>query len=326
MGKTVLVALCGGGLSAVAALAAQLGLPGSFVLACFAPLPLLAVGLARGLHAGAIAPAAGVTLAMAVAGPAAAGVFAGLHALPSWLIVYAAIVGIGTTPAAGAPAPVGRIGPVAAPANGAATAGTVLGVLAVYAAALACAVAVATRGPEGIEAGTRIILDQAVAVSMSSLPLEARESFVQTAAPLFIGLFGISWQILIAGNTLLAQRIVSRRGWAMRPTPAWSALRLPDWLAWPLVGVAALALVTSGDVQFLARSAALILATPYFFLGLAVVHAFARRSRGGGLMLAALYILLVIFTIMAGAVVAGLGMIEQWAGVRKRLGPPAQKE
>ncbi len=323
MGSTALIAAAGGGLSAIAAMGAQVGLPGSFFLACLAPLPLLAVGLARGPQGVAIAAGAGILAAVALAGSAAAGVYAGLHALPAWLLVHAALAGTG---ARQAPAPSAPAATATDEVRGAAAAGACLTVLAIYAASLGCTAAAVISGPEGIEAAMRSLLDQAVAVSMAALPGDARQGFIQNAAPFFIGLFGISWQILMVGNALLAQRIVARRGWALRPTPDWSALRLPEWLAWPLVAAAALSLVTAGDVQYLARSTVLILATPYFFLGLVVVHVFARRSRAGGMLLTAFYISLVIFTVMAGAVVAGLGMIEQWAGVRNRIGPRAHKE
>ncbi|HRK95387.1 MAG TPA: DUF2232 domain-containing protein, partial [Rhodospirillales bacterium] len=100
-----------------------------------------------------------------------------------------------------------------------------------------------------------------------------------------------------------------------------------DWLAWPLVGAAAVSLVTGGDVQYLARNVAMILATPYFFLGLTVVHAFARRSAAKPALLSGFYVILVVFTLVVGAIVAGLGMIEQWVGLRERIAAPvARKE
>ncbi|MCU0894410.1 MAG: YybS family protein, partial [Rhodospirillales bacterium] len=112
-----------------------------------------------------------------------------------------------------------------------------------------------------------------------------------------------------------------------RPTPEWSKLTVPDWFAWPLVGAAAISLVTGGDAQYLARNAAMILAVPYFFLGLTVVHALARRSAVKGLLLGVFYVVLVLFTLVAGAIVAGLGMIEQWVGLRERIAsPPGRKE
>lgn len=331
MSKSVLIALGGGGLSAVASLAAQLGLPGAFVLACFAPLPLLSVGLALGPKAAALAAGAGIVTAMAIAGAAAGGVFAGLHAVPSWLVVRQALLASGLSGVAGGGG--ASSAPAEAPTASGGGAGTrsvggdgamgvVLSTLAVMAAALGCAVAISSSGEGGIEASIRDILGAAVNATMTTLPVETRDGFVLSAAPYFVGLFGITWQLLVAGNGVLAQKIVSGRGWNARPTPAYANLSLPDWLAWPLVAAAVIALASSGDIQYLARNAALILATPYFFLGLAVVHAVARQSRAPGLFLAAFYVTFIVFMVVAGAVVAGVGMIEQWAGLRSRIAPP----
>lgn len=310
MSTPMLIAIGGGGLSAAASLAGQFGVPGAVLLACAAPLPLLAAGLAFGPKAAALAAASGILFALAVAGLAAASVYAALHALPAALVVERAL-------ARGS----SRSG------DGAHDAGVALASLAVFVAALATAIAVIGAGDGGVEASVRRFLGEGLAITMGGLPAEAREGFIETAGPMFVGLTGMSWQLVIVVNGVIAQRIVSRRGRAIRQTPAWSKLTLPDWLAWPLVGAAALALVTGGDTQYLARNATMILATPYFFLGLTVVHALARRSAVKGLLLGVFYVILVVFTLIAGAVVAGLGMIEQWVGVRERIAaPPVRKE
>jgi hypothetical protein len=309
MSRSMLIAVGGGGVSAIASLAGQFGMPGAVLVACLAPLPLMAVGLALGPKAAAVAAASGIVFALAVAGLAAATVYASLHALPAALVVERAL-------ARGSWA--GN--------DGARAAGVALASLAVFVAALAGAIAV-VGGGGGIETAVRGFLDQGVALTMSGLPADARERFVATAAPMFLGLTGVSWQLLIAMNAIAAQRLVSRRGRAVRPTPEWSKLTVPDWFAWPLVGAAAISLVTGGDAQYLARNAAMILAVPYFFLGLTVVHALARRSAVKGLLLGVFYVVLVLFTLVAGAIVAGLGMIEQWVGLRERIAsPPGRKE
>lgn len=310
MSKSMLIAIGGGGVSAIASLAGQFGVPGAVLVACLAPLPLMAVGLALGPKAAAIAAASGILFAFVVAGVAAATVFASLQALPAALVVERAL-------AHGSWA--GN--------DGARAAGVALASLAVFVALLAGAIALIGAAGSGVETAVRGFLDRGLALTMSGLPVEARERFIETAAPMFVGLTGVSWQLLIAVNGVVAQRLLSRRGRAIRPTPAWSKLTLPEWFAWPLVGAAAISLVTSGDAQYLARNAAMILATPYFFLGLTVVHALARRTAAKGVLLGVFYAVLVVFTLIAGAIVAGLGMIEQWVGLRERIAaPPARKE
>jgi len=270
----------------------------------------MAVGLALGPKAAAVAAASGILFALAAAGVAAATVYASLQALPAALVVERAL-------AHGSWA--GN--------DGARAAGVALASLAVFVALLAGAIALIGAAGGGVETAVRGFLDRGLVLTMSGLPVDARERFIETAAPMFVGLTGVSWQLLIAVNGVVAQRLLSRCGRAIRPTPAWSKLTLPEWFAWPLVGAAAISLVTSGDAQYLARNAAMILATPYFFLGLTVVHALARRTAAKGVLLGVFYAVLVVFTLIAGAIVAGLGMIEQWVGLRERIAaPPARKE
>jgi hypothetical protein len=326
MRKSMLIAAGGGGLSAIAWLAAPLGLPGGVILACFTPLPLLVVGLALGPAAAAVAAGAGVAAILTGATFAAAAAYAGMHAVPSWLVVHQALSSHRAATKVGSRAATTEHGAPAGGQAGGADTGCILAMIAVLIAGLSGIAAIAIGSGGDIAGALQARLDQATALSMKSLPEEVRENFVQSAAPFAVGLFGISWQILLAANSVFAQRILARRGWAIRPTPAWSSLSLPHWLAWPLVGTAAVAIVTAGDVQYLARNIVIILATPYFLLGLVVVHTLARNSPARGLLLTAFYIILMIFTVAVGAIVAGLGMIEQWAGLRGHIAPPKSKE
>jgi hypothetical protein len=69
----------------------------------------------------------------------------------------------------------------------------------------------------------------------------------------------------------------------------------------------------------MAHNLVLILAAPYFFLGLAVVHSLARLAPSKVFVLTTFYVALGVFFAFAGAAVVGLGVIEQWAGVRRRF-------
>jgi Predicted membrane protein (DUF2232) len=120
-------------------------------------------------------------------------------------------------------------------------------------------------------------------------------------------------------NAGLAQSLLAARGWNRRPSPRWSQLRLPDWFDWVLIGTAAAALVSSGDASFLARNILMVLLAPYFFVGLAVAHAAARRTPLPGVVLAAFYLVILVFFLVAAGLVAALGVVEQWIGVRRRL-------
>ncbi|HEY4635442.1 MAG TPA: DUF2232 domain-containing protein, partial [Rhodospirillales bacterium] len=146
---------------------------------------------------------------------------------------------------------------------------------------------------------------------------------VQMMAPLFPGAVGGSWLIMSVVNAALAQAILVRMKRNLRPTPAYAETTLPQWVSWPLVGAAALALIGSGDLQYTGRNLAMVLAVPFFFVGLAVVHTLARRVAYKGLILAAFYLVLVLSG-WAMVAVASFGVVDQWFGLRHRFaGPPA---
>jgi hypothetical protein len=135
---------------------------------------------------------------------------------------------------------------------------------------------------------------------------------------LFPGLMAASWLVMVALNAVLAQALAVRLGVNRRPTPNLSALELPGWL-WPAIGTAALlALLGDGGLGFLGRALLIVLTIPYVFLGLAVVHAFARRVTHRRLALGLFYgaMMLLGWPILA---VLLLGFVEDWAHVRQRF-------
>ena len=307
--KAGVIAFGGGGLSAAATVAALLGVSGGVVFAYLAPLPLLLVGLGLGSGAAAIATATGVLTVAVFGGVPAAGVYGGMHAFPSWLIVHQVLM---HQPGGGVVTGTVR------------SVGTILCRLAVLGAGIAVVAALASRGEGGIEESVRTLLKAVASMAAPELSEPERDTFVGYLAPLFIGMSGFTWLLMLVVNGALAQGVLARRGWNLRPTPNWSALTLPQWMSWPLVGTAVVALVSSGDLEYLAHNLVLIFAAPYFFLGLAVVHSLAQRVRRQGLVLGAFYVSLGLFFTFAGVAVAGLGVIEQWAGVRRRFVGPGR--
>lgn len=298
------MAIGGGGLSAATSIAALSGSLAGAMFAYFTPLPLLAVGLGLGVSMVALAGVAGVALVGIFGGTAAAALYGGIHAFPSWLVVWQALL---------------RRPNAASGQPGWQPIGSVLCLLAMLAGATITLSLFAASGETGVEAAVHTFLDTALSMALPDLADSDRITLVGTINPFFAGGCGATWLIMIIVNTVLAQTILASRGHNLRPSPRWSAFGLPQWFAWPLVAAAAVALLAPGDIQFVARNLVLILATPYFFLGLAVVHCLARRTAAKGALLAAFYLLLALFFVGAAVAIAGLGMIEQWTGVRRRL-------
>ncbi len=304
MPKETLIALAGGFLSAIAAMAILAGVPGGMVLVYLSPLPLFLVGLGFGTRATALGGVAGLLITGVAGGLMAAAAYTMISAFPAWLVVRWAL--------SSRPAADGSIAwyPI----------GTALGGLAALAAGMVVAASlILDRGVAGgLEDMIAGHLNGPVSAIWPSLSDPNRDVVVGLLAPVFPGAMGAVWVLMSILNGALAQSILVRLGRNLRPTPSMSDLTLPDWSSWALVGAAAAALVGSGDVEYVAKNIAIILAVPFFILGLSVVHTLAGRMAASGILLAGFYLILLVF---GGAilVVAGIGVVEQWIGLRRRL-------
>lgn len=134
-----------------------------------------------------------------------------------------------------------------------------------------------------------------------------------------------SWLMVIAANGILAQGVLGRFGRNLRPAPDITQLDLPTWLGLALAAAVLVAWLAPGDVGFLALSLAIVLLVPYFFAGLAVVHAACRHRGSRAIMLIIFYLILVLF-FWPATLVAGLGLLDQTIGLRRRLLAAAGKQ
>lgn len=298
IGYAVLAGLISSGLF----LALSTGLPGMVLLAYFVQLPLLLAGLSLGLAASVVAAAAAILVCGLIAGVVAAAMFALVQALPAAMVVRQALL---SRQDAGQ---VEWYPP-----------GLVLAQLTALAVLLITIAFIVLLGrPGGLEGVLAEFLSAALEglgatdVTVSAGPDPDRWLF------LFPGLMAASWLVMVALNAVLAQLLAVRLGVNRRPSPELSELELPGWL-WPAIGVAALlALLGAGGLGFLGRSLLIVLAVPYVFLGLAVVHAFARRVSHRRLALTLFYGAIVLLGWPLIAVLL-LGLIEDWAHVRQRF-------
>jgi hypothetical protein len=309
MTREALAAVSAGLTSAIATVAFLSGSFLALVLVYLAPLPMLLAGLSYGPRAAAIAALAGTTAMGFFGGWLTAGVFALIHAGPTWMVVKLALM-----------ARTGAVG-----ANGSGTLlwmdpGQVISVMAAFAAGLLVLAALAV-GDVGLSGYVAEHLGLVLGQMAPEVEATNRTRFASAMTPLFPGAVSTSWLVMLAVNAAIAQGLLVRFGRNRRPSPNYAGLELPGWLSWPLVGAAALALAGSGEWEYMGRNLAMVLALPYFFLGLAVFHTLARRVSATKPLLVAFYLVIVI-SVWAALVVAGIGVVEQWFGLRGRIAPP----
>lgn len=322
MSKETLIAVGAGLVSAFAATAFISHAPGAMMLVYLADLPLFMAGFAFGPQGAAISGAAGFMIAGMLGGGLAAGIFGLMQALPAWLVVRQMLLqrpaiitaSEGTAPPGPAQNKVEWY-PV----------GDMMCWLTMLVAALLLVATVASLGGEhgSLSALISANLDRILQAMAPDWDPAQRSRIVDLMVPMFPGALGVSWLVMTIFNAVMAQNILVKMKKAIRPTPTYVGLQLPQWMSWPLVAAAALALLGAGEMEYTGRNLAMILSLPFFFLGLAVVHTWARRMVSGGWMLLVMFYLVLVLSGWATLAVAGIGLIELWSGLRHRMaGPP----
>lgn len=303
MNKNVFIALGAGFTSAVLSLSLMSGSTVALFFLYLAPLPIFLVGLGQGLKAGTLAALAGLFFAGIMAGPVTAVLYGAMQALPATMMTRHLLLQR-------------KLGPEKTvdwyPF------GTSLCWLATLGAAFLVSVALVTygNGSGGLEKAVTSYLDEVFKAMLPNQSYTERTQVVSLLSPWFPGLVGTSWVIMTVANAAFAQAVLVRSGKNVRPALSLTRLTLPDWFSWVFVGALVIAVIGPEETQYAGRCLALILAVPYFLLGLGTVHLGARKTRFPGMLLGAFY----VFLILSGWVVlltAGVGILEHWFGIRR---------
>ena len=343
--KHTLLAIAAGILSGLLTLASLSGASiAVFYLSLVHPLPLLYAGLSLGTRPALIASVTAV-LIVAWTNLHIGLVFTVLYAVPAWLIVRFAVSGpngvvTDIAEGQGAHAPegpetqstfadrlIGRVenwdDDLGAPPRdlGWFPAGHILALLTGIGALFIVAGSILTGG--GLEEEVTAALTELSNAIAAPQGQEVLQQAVLTFVPYFAGAAAAMWAFGLLLNMVIAQGLLAKGGRNIRPSPRLRELRLPDALSWALVISAFITLVAPGEMEYVARNIAIVIAVPFFFLGLAVVHKLAGQTPLPGAVLALVY-LVVIFSGWFILVITGLGILEQWVGLRSRMNAPTE--
>lgn len=297
-----------GGTAALLYLAVTAGGFGAALLGYLAPLPIFLIGFWAGATAAALTGMFGAILTAVFTGSSLAPLtFLATAALPPAL---AAATAWRLRNDDGEPVWVCRPGDALAALAGAATAGFFLAAL-YYA------------GEEGGLKGTLGRALTAVLGQLSGLGQapDGTGGLAEDAGwltPALPGFVATSWLMMAAVNAALAQGIALRFGLMRRPPARFADLALPRWSAAAFGGALAAALAAPDPLGFWGLNLAMIAATLLIFAGLAVVHAFFEGKTARAPLLVAFYVFLFVFG-WPIALMVGLGVIETWTGLSRRL-------
>ena len=304
--KVVLLALGSGALSAVLALSLITGSSMALFLAYLAPFPLFLVGLGNGGKPAAIAAFSGIAFATLLGGPVSGCIFAVMNAFPSWLAIRLVLTSR-TRESHEEWFPIGNV----------------LTTFSIYGSVLfVLALAFFVTGNDSIAQIVRDFLSSMVNTVAPSLGNEQMAEMVEFLSNFFPAMTLISWTLMTIINATLAQGVLAKSGNALRPSPKYGEMTLPDLTSWALIVCATITVVSSGDLEYVARNLTMVMALPFFALGLTVIHKAVRLTRFSGGLLAAFYLLLLL-SIWVALPIIGLGLIEQWIGLRAKMPLPA---
>ena len=303
MSRYMMWALVAGGASAIVFLSVAGGAQGGILFVYFGSLPLLLVGLSGGVAAGTVACASAFILVGALGGAITAMLYGVIHAVPALIVIRQGLQrrGSGASVADWYPA------------------GDILSVLSAIGMGLLVLVAV-FLWMEDLQVGSAVgaQLDQIALAIRPDIAVEERDMFVSFLVPLFPGMVGASWMLMTVINVSVAQGLLVRAGRNVRPKGSFGVASLPLWMSWLLVVAAAIALLGPGEMGYMGRNLAMVAAVPFFFVGLNMVHLLARRTTTPGLLLGVFYVMVIVSAWLA-MVIAGLGIVDQWIGLRDRI-------
>ncbi|MEI6984792.1 MAG: DUF2232 domain-containing protein [Rhodospirillaceae bacterium] len=306
--STALIAALGAGfVAAVMNLTVLSASPGGLILVYLSPLPLFGVGLALGLAAALVASVASVLVIAVVAqGVVLPLTFAALSVMPVLVLVRQALLSRRDNSGSIQWYPPGLLLVVLAG----------LGMTAILFAVLALG------SGDDLKDAIRAMLAGSLAEVFSSNGISEANSpsnaTVEVLSQVFPGALAVSWLMMVFVNGLLAQSLLERFNRLSRPPLAMVEVELPAWapliLSLTLLG----AVFLEGGAGFLMVNLAIVEAVPFMFAGLAVVHVLAAKRASGVMVLVGFYLVLLLLA-WPVLVVIGLGLIEQWAGLRRRF-------
>ncbi len=313
MGQTVVFAIGGGILAGMLFLSAAFGSPGALITTYLTPLPLFMVGLSLGATACALAGIVASLAVVVVLGSTEMAIFAAGVAIPMGLLIHRAVTMHADDSGVPQWAPPGSL---------------LMWVIGYAAAGIIAAAVVAGARGNGLELAITAMLTTHT-VLLADLTGGDGAAMVEQVARFLPAMAASGWVLMTVLNAALAQWIVRRFDLTVRPPIALADIELPAWPVMVLAGLAAAAFLTQGQIAYGALNLLPLVVLAYFFAGLGVVHAVLSGRASKPLLLIVFYTAVIWKGTIAVPLVAALGVIERWAGFRRRLaatGPDLEDE
>lgn len=143
------------------------------------------------------------------------------------------------------------------------------------------------------------------------------EQLLLTLFPLLPGFFAFSWAVMTLVNGTLAQGLLVKFGYNLRPSPSLSQLKAPNSFLIALCTSLIFSFIGFGALQSFGRNACFVLILPYFLIGLGVVHHWINKFAYATLILAIFYLSLLLLFWPAICVIL-VGILKPWIESKKK--------
>jgi hypothetical protein len=131
-------------------------------------------------------------------------------------------------------------------------------------------------------------------------------------------ILGCSWLFFKMINVGVAQLTLRQQKWNVRDSFRLPDLRISPVMLFATAAAGLIGFLTPAPFDYMGLNLCYILCVPFFFVGLAVIHAYARTTRAPRSLLFVFYMALSIVLWMA-VLVALLGAVDQKFNFRQRL-------
>ena len=282
----------------------------SIFLAYLTVLPLFVAGLGAGGLAALVASFTG-TAGLYLTGPSNfAFMYAFIFAVPTIVLTMLALrLRPDVEPVAGQPAvqwfPEGRL----------------LTALSIYPCLIFALLMGLLRGyPGGLLRLTTDAFKDVATQLMAQLPPadgDVIHAALDRLAQIAPALVGTTWICIFLVSMAVAQVVLQRQNWQLRPGFSLASLQVPGWLIYLVAATGLVGAFAPPPFDYFGTNLSLMLGLPFFFVGLAIVHCWAGRSKWPRLTLTVFY-LVVALLVWLVLLIAALGIVDQWANFRQR--------
>jgi hypothetical protein len=139
------------------------------------------------------------------------------------------------------------------------------------------------------------------------------------------GIMMIMWTLSTLISFALAQALLQRQGWNLRPAFNLARIQIPTWIIFAAAAAGVTALLAPAPFDYAGLNLSLELGLPFLFVGLAVIHAMAAQMRYPVVVLTLVYVFIGVIVQFA-LLVALLGVVDQWFDFRRRLAEGANNQ